>query len=862
MDDAGIDPFWAMAPGEALAAIGVSDAGLTEAKAAARLLRFGLNRTALPGHRRLAMRLLRRLIEPLIAILIVAALLSGVTGDVASMLIILMILGFSVGLDLFQEGRAQAAAEALRHSVAIQARALRNGVAVDVPTEALVPGDVILLRAGDLVPADGVVLAGADAHAQEALLTGEPYPVEKRPGPAPAKGPAEAFSALFAGTALISGEARMLVTATGAETRFGAIAAALEADAPPTAYQIGLHRLGVLILRLTGFLVLFVLLTHLAFGRPALESFLFAIALAVGLTPELLPMITTVTLSRGAQRMAKRRVVVKRLAAIHDLGAMDVFCTDKTGTLTEARIALARHVGPDGADKPRVLELAAVNSRFESGVKSPLDDAILAAAEALPLQDWERIADIPFDFERRRVSVLAAHQGRRLLVVKGAPEELMARADRLEGASGPVPLDDASRTALEAQHEALAGQGLRCLGVAWREMPPERDRPEKGDETGLVWAGLLAFEDPPKPSAAAAIARLSAAGVRVKIISGDAAPVMRHLITALGIPAQGMLTGEEMSALDDDALSARVEATDLFARVSPDQKARVIRALQARGHTVGFLGDGINDAPAIRQADCGLSVANASDVAQAAADMILLEQDLGVVADGVAEGRRTDANITKYIRMGTSSNFGNMLSMAAASLFIPFLPLTPVQVLLNNLLYDVSETGIPFDSVDEADIATPHGWDMAANLRFSLVMGPLSSIFDIATFASLRLGFDASPEVCRTAWFVESMATQVLVVFVIRTGGPAWRSLPHRGLAMSSLGALALALVLALSPLGAVIGFAPLPGALLGLIAALVLAYLALAEALKRRAVRKPGRAGRKAGRAGRKAGRAERKPG
>ena len=824
-----------MAPAEALAALHSTGEGLSGAAAARRLAEHGPNRAGLPGHRRLAARLLRRVTEPLIAILIVAAALSGATGDLASMLIIFVILGFSVALDLFQEGRAEAAAEALRRSVALKARVLRDGAATELPTEALVPGDVLLLRAGDLVPADGVVLEAADAHAQESLLTGEPYPMEKRAGPVPAKTPAEAASALFAGTALISGEARMLVTATGAATRFGAIAAALEAEPPPTAYQIGLHRLGVLILRLTAFLVLFVLLTHLAFGRPALESFLFAIALAVGLTPELLPMITTVTLSRGARRMAARRVVVKRLAAIHDLGAMDIFCTDKTGTLTEARIALVRHVAPDGGESPRVLELAAVNSRFESGVRSPLDDAILAAApEHAP--GWTRIADVPFDFERRRVSVLVERAGARLLLVKGAPEALLERAKRVEGAGGARPLDEAGRAALEAQHAELAGQGLRCLGVAWREMPAGQDRPLAEDEEGLVWAGLLAFEDPPKPSAAQAIARLAASGVRVKIISGDAAPVLAHLVSTLGLPAQGMLTGEDLARLDDAALSARVEATDLYARVSPDQKARVIRALQARGHTVGFLGDGINDAPAIRAADCGLSVADASDVAQAAADMILLEQDLSVVADGVVEGRRTDANITKYIRMGTSSNFGNMLSMAAASLFIPFLPLTPVQVLLNNLLYDVSETGIPFDAVDVADTARPHGWDMPAILRFTLVMGPLSSAFDIATFAILRLVFDAPPEVFRTAWFVESMATQVLVVFVIRAHGPAWRSLPHPGLVLSSLGALAVALTLALSPIGGWLGFAPLPGALLGLIAALVLAYLALAEALKRRA--------------------------
>ena len=842
MDDAGVDPFWALTPREALVRVGVTEAGLTAAEAAGRLSRFGPNLAALPARRRLPMRLLKRVSEPLIAILIVAAVLSGATGDGASMVIIFGILAISIGLDLYQEGKAEAAAEALRRSVALRALVLRDGAFTPVPTEALVPGDILQLRAGDLVPADGVLLDGSDIHAQEALLTGEPYPVEKRPGASNAKTPADAFGALFAGTALISGEARMLITATGAGTRFGAIAAALEGEPPASAFQIGLHRLGMLILRLTIFLVLFVLVTHLAFGRPALESFLFAIALAVGLTPELLPMITTVTLARGAQRMAARKVVVKHLPAIHDLGAMDVFCTDKTGTLTEARIALAQHPGADGAPSARVLELAALNSRFETGVRSPLDDAILAGAEGLDFPGWTRVADIPFDFERRRVSVLAEREGRRYLLVKGAPEELLARATSVEDGAGAVlPLDAGRLAALAAQHEALAGQGLRCLGVAWREMPADQDRPAKEDEAGLTWAGLCAFEDPSKASSAAAIARLAAAGVKVKIISGDAAPVLRHLVTALGIPAGEMMTGEEMAALDDAALSARVEATDFFARVSPDQKARVIRALQARGHVVGFMGDGINDAPAIRQADCGLSVADASDVARAAAAMILLEQDLGVVADGVAEGRRTYANITKYIRMGTSSNFGNMLSMAAASLFIPFLPLTPVQVLLNNLLYDISEVGIPFDSVDEAEIATPHGWNMGEVLRFTLIMGPLSSIFDIATFAILRLGFDAPAEVFRTAWFVESMATQVLVVFVIRTAGPAWSSRPHPWLIFSSLGALAVALTLALSPLGELLGFAPLPGLLLGLIAALVLGYLALAEAMKRVAVRRAG---------------------
>ena len=704
------DRFWAVPAEELIAALGTSRDGLAAAEAARRLAACGRNQMEEAPRRRLLARIGRRLAEPLVAILLVAATLSGAMGDWASFLIILAILAASIALDVAQEHRAEAAAEALKRSVAVRSRVRRGGRLTEVPAEEIVPGDVVALRAGDLVPADGIVLESRAAHTDEALLTGEPYPVEKRPGPSGAATPAEAHDALFGGTALVSGEAVMLVVATGARTRFGGIAAALRAEAPPTAFERGLHALGLLILRLTVFLVLFVLLAHLAAGRPAVESFLFAVALAVGLTPELLPMVTTVTLSRGALRLAARKVVVKRLAAIHDLGAMDVLCTDETGTLTEARIALVGHPGPDGAEAGRVIELAAVNSRFESGVRSPLDDAILAHAAGMPLAGWRRIADLPFDFERRRVSVLAEKDGRRLLVVKGAPEEVLARCVAADPGDGTAAaLDAAGRARLAALQEAKAAEGLRCLAVAWRELPPDRDRPAAEDERDLVFAGFCVFADPPKASAAAAIARLRAAGVRVKIVSGDAAPVLRHLVATLGLPARGLLTGAEIARLPDAALAGRVRRTDLFARVSPDQKTRIIRALQARGHTVGFLGDGINDAPAIRAADAGLSVEGATDVVRAAADLILLSPDLGVVADGVAEGRRTYANIMKYVRMGTSSNFGNMLSMAVASLFIPFLPLTPVQVLLNNLLYDLSEAGIPFDAVDPGEAARPHG---------------------------------------------------------------------------------------------------------------------------------------------------------
>ncbi|WQO29837.1 magnesium-translocating P-type ATPase [Microvirga lotononidis] len=834
------DRFWIYSAEESLARTKTGKEGLPSMEAARRLADVGHNVAVEPTRRRILAKIGKRLVEPLIAILIAAALISGATGDWASFGIILTILGLSIALDVTQEHRAEAAAEALKRSVAVRSTVERDRKPVSLPVDEIVPGDIVLLRAGDLVPADGIVLDSKAAHTNEALLTGEPFPVEKRPGPSDADTPAEAFNALFGGTALVSGEATMLVIATGARTRFGGIAAALRSVEPPTAFEKGLHAFGILILRMTAFLVLFVLLANLMLHRPAIESFLFAVALAVGLTPELLPMIMTVTLSRGAVRMAARKVVVKRLSAIHDLGSMDVLCTDKTGTLTEASIALVGHPGPDGEDSDRVIELAAVNSRFESGVRSALDDAILSHTANKSLETWRRTADVPFDFERRRVSVLVERNGERFLIVKGAPEEILARCDQIDqGTGNAVALVPDMRAQLERLLEEKSGQGFRCLGVAWRNMPADRDRPAVEDEQDLVFAGYCVFVDPPKASAAQAIARLEAAGVRIKIISGDAAPVLRHIVETLNVPARGLLTGAEIAKLSDEALAVHTAETDLFARVSPDQKTRIVRALQARGHTVGFIGDGINDAPAIKAADAGVSVDGASDVARAAADMILLEHDLEVVADGVAEGRRTYANIMKYIRMGTSSNFGNMLSMAFASLFLPFLPLTPIQVLLNNLLYDVSETGIPFDNVDEREIARPHTWDMHELLRFSLIMGPLSSVFDIATFIVLLQGFGASAEVFRTGWFVESTATQILVVFLIRTTLPAWISWPNKVLVASSLGTLNVALLIALSPLGRGLGFGVLPWPILLIMAALGTGYLLAAEALKRFALPK-----------------------
>ncbi|WP_029351007.1 magnesium-translocating P-type ATPase [Bosea sp. 117] len=830
--------YWQCPATQVLAALQGSADGLSVEEAARRLASCGPNEILETRRRHLLADLLRRLANPLVAILLVASAVAGATGDLTSFVIIVAVILLSTGLDIVQERKAEATADALKRSIALSALTLRAGKLKELPVRELVPGDVIHLSAGDLVPADGLVMAANAAQANQAALTGEPYPVEKRPEPVAGSGMGEAPNLLLHGSSLVSGTATMLVVETGPRTHFGRIAASLQQDQPPTAFERGIRQLSILIVRLTLFLTLFVLLAHLAMGGPPLQSFLFAVALAVGLTPELLPMIVTVALARGAQRMAEAKVVVKRLSAIHDLGQMDVLCTDKTGTLTEARITMIAHPGIDGADSERAAELAAINARFETGLKSPLDEALLAHAAGRSLEGWSKLDERPFDFERRRVSVLAAQDGERIEVVKGAPETILGLCDRAQEPSGRiVPLDTALRARIAAQHDGFAARGLRLLGVAWKEAAG-RTRIATDDDAGLVFAGHCVFVDPPKASATSAVARLEAAGVRIKVISGDATIVVRHLVETLRLPVEGVLTGEEIARLNDTALAARIERVDLFARVTPDQKLRIVRALRRRGHTVGFLGDGINDAPAIREADVGLSVEGASDVAREAADMILLASDLNVLADGVGEGRRTYANIMKYIRMGTSSNFGNMLTMALASLFLPFLPLTAAQVLLNNLLYDLSQVGIPFDRASARDVATPRRWDMAGLVRFTLIMGPLSSLFDITTFAVLLGLFHVDVATFRAAWFIESMASQILVVFVIRTAAPFWQDRPHPALVVTALAGLAAAMLLPFLPFAGLIGFEAPDAAMMGALGLLVVIYLATAEALKTIAMR------------------------
>ena len=821
------DLFWTHAPADAAAALGCDLGGLTSSEAAARLARYGRNADAQTREAGLIVSVGRRLLEPLCLILIAAAVVSAATGDAPSALIILFIIGASVALDTLQEGRAKRAAEMLRQSVALKAEVKRDGNFIAIDAETVVPGDVFRVIVGDIVPADALVLEASAFTANEAALTGEPYGAVKRPGEVKSQLAADASNALFRGSVSQTGEAVALAVGTGAHTLFGEAALSLNAPAETSPFQRDLRQLGFLVARATAVLAVGVLAANVLFGRPLIQSVMFSVALAVGLTPELLPMITTVTLSRGAVRMSRKKVIVKRLAAIHDLGAMTVLCTDKTGTLTSAEIVLAGSLGPDGETARRPSMLAAVCASL-GGDKGSLDQA-LTTVEPDAAKGWIPRGRLPFDYQRRMGAVLAEGPEGLVLIVKGAPEAVLAGCRTLNG----VAFDEASRKAALDRIAALAAQGLRAVAVASRPWSGAPRDPTAQDEVDLVFEGVCTFADPPKASAPAAVARLAAAGVRVVVLSGDDPLVVARLAGLVGLRAQSVITGSDLNTLTADALRVRARDTDVFARLAPDQKVRIVHALRAAGEVVGFLGDGVNDAPGIKAADVGLSVDGATGVARAAADMILLDTDLAVVADGVEEGRRTFANILKYVRMGASSNFGNMLSMAAASLFLPFLPMLATQILLNNLLYDLSEIGIPFDSVRASDIAKPQHWRLADIVRFAAVMGPLSSVFDLATFAALFLLFRSTPEVFRTGWFLESIATQTLVVFLIRTRGRPWRDLPNPILATTTLGALAVALAIPLSPLGAWFGFKAPPGPVMIGLAAIVVAYLVCAELFK-----------------------------
>jgi len=838
IDGSDIDALFWNLPSEVLQSqLEASPAGLSHQEARARTARFGPNALRTHGERPLIIQYLSHFKNPLVMILLAASAVSALTGEITGFVIIWAIVLMSVTLDFVQEYRAGRAAEELKQTVAVRATVLRDGQPQDIPIADLVPGDVVLLAAGDLIPADCRLLEAKDFFVNQSLLTGESYPVEKHAHElsAPVEDLSQAENAVFMGTSVISGMARAMVCRTGADTAVGNIADSLVVKAPPTAFELGAQSFGMLIMRLTIFLVLFVFLINALFHRPFLESFLFAIALAVGLTPELLPMVITVTLSRGALRMAKKLVIVKQLAAIHNLGSMDVLCTDKTGTLTEAHIHLERHLDAQGNDSTQVLELAYLNSYFETGLKSPLDDAILEHKE-IDVSSWRKIDEVPFDFERRRVSVLVDQGEKRLLVVKGSPEDILRLSTQyaVGEAQGAQPLDEKALASIQALHDSLGREGFKVLGIAWRTAALNHPHAVINDETELTFAGFAAFLDPPKASAAHALKALAASGVNVKVITGDSELVTRHVCAQLGMPITGVLTGSEIQHMDDHALAVRVREANLLCRVTPAQKNRVILSLKAQGHTVGYLGDGINDAPSLHSADVGISVDSAVNVAKEAADIIMLRHDLNVLHTGVQEGRRTFANIMKYLMMGTSSNFGNMFSMAGATLFLPFLPMLPAQILLNNLLYDVSELPIPMDSVDTNSLAHPRHWDTTFIRNFMWVVGPVSSVFDFLMFFILLKVFGAGEALFHTGWFIESIATQVLVIFIIRTRGSPFKSRPSIALTITSLTVVLVAAALPFMPFATHLGFVAPPPLFFLILLAMVLCYLVAVEFMKR----------------------------
>jgi Mg2+-importing ATPase len=801
--------------------------GLSAAAAAQKLKTFRPNRIEEGQSLGLGRAFLERFRNPLILILTAAAAVSATTGDVSGFVIITVMVLASIVLDVVQEHRAGNAAAKLRTRVSLTASVYRDGKLAEIPVWMLVPGDLVQLKAGDLVPADGTLTAARDLFVNEALLTGESFPVEKKPATTGDGG------ALFMGSSIVSGTAFIRLTGTGRNTRLGTIAHSLHRAPPPTAFALGIRDFSRMILRLTLLLLLFTLLVNLAFHKPPLQTFLFAVALAVGLTPELLPMVTSVTLAYGAIRLSRKDVIVKQLSAVHDLGSMDVLCCDKTGTLTEARISLICQVDVHGRPNPQVLKLARLNAQFETGLKSPMDDALSAGAEP-DIAGWRKLDEVPFDFERRRISVLVEGERQRLLIVKGAPEDILALANQYQSENGdPKPLSAEVREQAQATLSRLADDGLRTLAVAWRVQTHDCIHAGIGDERELTLAGFLGFLDPPKAGAREALSDLSALGIEVKILTGDSEGVARHVCRALDLHIAQALTGAQIATMSDEALTASLSDVKLFCRVSPPQKLRILSALRRQGHVVGFLGDGINDAPSLHEADIGFSVDSAVDVAKEAANMILLRKDLDVLADGVWEGRRSHANVMKYILMGTSSNFGNMFSMAGASLLLPFLPMLPVQILLNNLLYDLSEAAIPLDRVDPEALLRPKKWDMGAIKKFMLLFGPISSLFDFVTFYVVLHVFQADERLFQTSWFVESIATQVLVIFIIRTARP-FRDFPHPALTAASLAAVAVALLLPYTFAAHWLGFTAMPTSLLSVLMAITMVYLVTVYSVRR----------------------------
>ncbi|MDR3608326.1 MAG: magnesium-translocating P-type ATPase [Oligoflexia bacterium] len=814
--------------------------GLTGDEALKRRSQYGPNDTSGVKRSSGIAQFFRLFLNPLVAILILACIVSVVLGDRVNAGIILCIVLLSSILNFVQTYRSQSAVEKLRAGVAPTATALRDGQWLEISRRDLVPGDIIRLIAGDMVPADARLVEATDLHVQQAALTGESLPVEKSADDlvVPTENFAELHNCAFLGTSVVSGTATAIITATGKDTEFGDIAERLASRPPVTEFERGMYGFSRLIVQTVFFLVLFIILVGVFGNHRTLETVLFAVALAVGLTPEFLPMITTVTLGQGALRMAKQKVIVKHLESIQNFGSIDVLCSDKTGTLTSGETRLEAYLDLSGQDSVRVLLFGYLNSRYQSGIKSPLDSAILQRPGVVDVDGYSKVGEIPFDFERRCLSVVVKHGDELLLITKGAPESVLSLSSTYEMNGEMKPLDDEKRAQIVKMYQELSAQGYRVLAAAYRVVTQEANY-RKTSEQSMAILGFLTFADPPKADVEQVLRALRKDGVNVKILTGDNELVTRHVCEKVGLESRRIVLGTEMDQMSDAALAHVVEHVNIFARVAPAQKSRIIMALKSRKHVVGYLGDGINDAPSLHAADVGISVATGVDVAKDSASIILLEQSLQVLHSGILEGRKAFGNVMKYLLMGTSSNFGNMFSMAGAYVFLPFLPMLPSQILLNNFLYDLSQITIPTDNVDASFTRKPHHWDIGLIRKYMVFIGPISSIFDFLTFFILLRTFHAGEVLFHTGWFVESLATQTLVLFIIRTAGNPLRSRPSRLLTVTTLLMVAVGVLLPYTPLARPLGFTPLPGTYFAFLIAMTVVYLLLVEAVKRPLVRR-----------------------
>jgi len=817
--------------------------GLTQAEAEERAETAGPNVVAQEKPQGWPIRLLKIMRNPLVILLGTLSAISFATGDPRAGIVMAAMVALSVSLRFLQEARADAAAEKLKAMIHVTATVVRDGKASEIPLRDLVPGDIIQLSAGDMIPGDVRVLTSKDTFVSQGSLTGESLPVEKfhDPETKAVVSPIELKNICFMGTSVQSGTATAVVVTTGSQTYFGSMAKSITGERVLTSFDEGLNRFTWLMIKLMAVMVPLVFLINGFTKHDWKGAFFFALAVAVGLTPEMLPMIVSVCLSKGALAMSRRKVIVKRINSIQNFGGMDVLCTDKTGTLTEDRVVLMRHCDVTGRESQDVLLDGYLISYFQTGLRNLLDHAILDCPDFKArevLEKYKKLDEIPFDFTRRMMSVLVEDpEGKAILLTKGAPEEVFAHSSQFEQDGKLSPMDPQRIEELKEEYESLSNDGFRVLAVATKEISGKQIC-AKEDERDLTLRGYVAFLDPPKSTAARALAALHQHGVAVKILTGDNQLISRKVCKDVGLVADPMLLGGDVEKMSDPELAEVVGKTTLFARLSPSHKERVIRALRTKGHVVGFMGDGINDAPGLRAADVGISVDTATDIAKESADLILLEKDLMVLEGGVTEGRKVFANILKYIRMGASSNFGNMFSVLGASAFLPFLPMAPIQVLTNNLLYDFSQVPIPTDAVDEEQVARPRPWNIAEITRFILFIGPISSIFDYTTFFVMLYVFHcwdpARASVFQTGWFVESLMTQTLIIHVIRTNKiPFIQSRASLSLTLTTLCIMAFGVWLPYSPVASSLGFSKLPSLYWPILLLTLFAYVGLTQLIK-----------------------------